>query len=230
MTIHTGQHKQPFGCTLGTNNVQLALPMICLDKEDFMVRCPWGDSSDIYRNYHDREWGVPVTDDNIQFEFLLLESAQAGLSWITILKKRENYRKAYDQFDPARVCRFGEKKKDQLLANAGIIRNRRKIEASFSNAKHFLSIQKEFGSFSRYIWRFTDFKPVVNRWKTQEEVPANSALSDEISKDLKKRGFAFLGSTIIYAHLQATGLINDHIVPCFRYKECIALAREIKKG
>ncbi len=195
-----------------------------------MNRCPWGEGSDIYRNYHDREWGVPTTDDTIQFEFLVLESAQAGLSWLTILKKRENYREAYDQFDPIKVSRFGEKKKDQLLENAGIVRNRRKIEASISNAQHFLEVRNTFGTFSRYLWRFTDFKPVVNRWKIQEEVPANSALSDEISKDMKKRGFTFLGPTIIYSHLQATGLINDHIVPCFRYTECIALAREIKEG
>jgi DNA-3-methyladenine glycosylase I len=169
--------------------------------------------------YHDTEWGVPVFDDQKHFEFLVLESAQAGLSWITILKKRENYRKAYDNFDPKKVARYGEAKKAKLLADAGIIRNRLKIEASITNAQRFLEIQKEFGSFSNYIWGFTNGKPVVGKRKTLGEIPARTELSDKISLDLKKRGFKFLGSIIMYSHLQATGIINDHITSCFRYKE-----------
>jgi DNA-3-methyladenine glycosylase I len=169
--------------------------------------------------YHDAEWGVPVFDDRKHFEFLVLESAQAGLSWITILKKRENYRKAYDGFDPAKVARYGLEKKEKLLADAGIVRNRLKIEASITNAQKFLEIQKEFGGFSNYIWGFTNGKPVVGKWKSLEELPVKTELSDTISLDLKKRGFKFLGSIIIYSHLQATGIVNDHIVSCFRYKE-----------
>jgi DNA-3-methyladenine glycosylase I len=166
--------------------------------------------------YHDEEWGVPVHDDNKHFEFLVLESAQAGLSWITILKKRENYRKAYDNFDPNKVALYDENKINQLMQNPGIVRNRKKIEASVNNAKCFLEIQEEFGSFDKYIWSFVDNKPVINKWNDLSEVPANSELSDMISKDLKKRGFKFLGTTIIYSHLQATGIINDHLVSCFR--------------
>ena len=169
--------------------------------------------------YHDTEWGVPVYDDKKQFEFLVLESAQAGLSWITILRKRENYRKAYDGFDPEKVARYGEAKKQKLLANPGIVRNRLKIEASISNARLFLELRKEYGSFSAYLWNFTSGKPVRNKWKTLAEIPSKTELSDRIAADLKKRGFRFLGSTIIYAHLQATGLVNDHLVSCFRYKE-----------
>ena len=181
-------------------------------------RCEWCESSDLYREYHDNEWGAPVHDDRKHFEFLVLESAQAGLSWITILKKRENYRKAYDGFDPAKVARYGDKKKAALMADAGIVRNRLKIEASINNAKHFLEIQKEYGSFSDYIWSFTKGKPVKGKWKTLSEIPVKTDLSDAISADLKKRGFKFLGSIIIYSHLQATGIVNDHIVSCFRYK------------
>jgi len=169
--------------------------------------------------YHDTEWGVPVFDDRKHFEFLVLESAQAGLSWITILKKRENYRKAYDNFDPVKVARYSEAKKAKLLADAGIVRNRLKIEASITNAQKFLEIQKEFGSFSNYIWGFTGGKPVVGKWKSLSELPAKTELSDKISLDLKKRGFKFLGSVIMYSHLQATGVINDHLMDCFRYKE-----------
>jgi DNA-3-methyladenine glycosylase I len=169
--------------------------------------------------YHDTEWDVPVFDDRKHFEFLVLESAQAGLSWITILKKRENYRKAYDNFDPKKVARYNEAKKAKLLANAGIIRNRLKIEASITNAQKFLEIQKEYGSFSNYIWGFTNGKPVVGKWKTIGTIPAKTELSDKISLDMKKRGFKFLGSIIMYSHLQATGIINDHIMDCFRYKE-----------
>jgi DNA-3-methyladenine glycosylase I len=173
--------------------------------------------------YHDAEWGVPVFDDRKQFEFLVLESAQAGLSWITILKKRENYRKAYDGFDPKKVARYGDKKKAALLADAGIVRNRLKIEASISNARQFLELQKEYGSFSNYIWGFTQGKTITGKWKSLEELPARSALSDQVAADMKKRGFRFLGSVIMYSHMQATGLINDHITGCFRYKE-------LKKG
>jgi DNA-3-methyladenine glycosylase I len=188
-----------------------------------MKRCEWGTGSEIYINYHDTEWGVPVFDDQKHFEFLVLESAQAGLSWITILKKRENYRKAYDNFDPKKVARYNEAKKSKLLADAGIIRNRLKIEASITNAQKFLEIQKEFGSFSNYIWGFTHGKPVTGKWKKMEEIPAKTELSDKISLDMKKRGFKFLGSIIMYSHLQATGIINDHIMGCFRYKEVSAI-------
>lgn len=182
-----------------------------------MNRCPWCLKDELYVKYHDEEWGVPVHDDAKHFEFLVLESAQAGLSWFTILKKRENYRKAYDNFDAAKVSQYDEHKIEELMQNAGIIRNRLKIESSISNAKGFLEIQKEFGSFDNYIWSFTDNKVVKNHWNDISEVPAVSELSDRVSKDLKKRGFKFLGSTIIYAHLQATGIINDHLTSCFRY-------------
>jgi DNA-3-methyladenine glycosylase I len=182
--------------------------------------CGWGTESELYNKYHDAEWGVPVFDDKKHFEFLVLESAQAGLSWFTILKKRENYRRAYDGFDPAKVARYGEKKKAALLADAGIVRNRLKIEASISNAVRFLEIQKEFGSFSNYIWGFTKGKQVIGKWKILAEIPARTELSDTISADLKKRGFKFLGSVIMYSHLQAAGIVNDHLTKCFRYKEC----------
>jgi len=184
-----------------------------------MKRCEWSIGSELYMEYHDTEWGVPVFDDQKHFEFLVLESAQAGLSWITILKKRENYRKAYDNFDPKKVARYGEAKKTKLLADAGIVRNRLKIEASISNAQKFLEIQKEFGSFSNYIWKFANGKPVIGKWKSIGEIPARTELSDEISLDMKKRGFKFLGSIIMYSHMQATGIINDHLMDCFRYKE-----------
>lgn len=182
-------------------------------------RCPWCGTDPIYVKYHDEEWGTPVHNDLKHFEFLVLESAQAGLSWITVLRKRSNYKSAYDNFDPIKVAAYSEEKVSELLGNAGIIRNRRKIEASINNAKMFLNIQREFGSFDNYIWKFVNYKPLVNKWKDISEVPATSNLSDEISKDLKKRGFKFVGSTIIYSYLQATGLINDHIVTCFRYDD-----------
>jgi DNA-3-methyladenine glycosylase I len=184
-----------------------------------MKRCEWSTGSELYTRYHDTEWGVPVFDDQKHFEFLVLESAQAGLSWITILKKREHYRAAYDNFDPKKVARYGEAKKAKLLANAGIVRNRLKIEASITNAQQFLKIQKEYGSFSNYIWSFTNGKPVIGKWKSLDEIPAKTALSDTVSRDMKKRGFKFLGSIIMYSHLQATGIINDHVTDCFRYKE-----------
>jgi DNA-3-methyladenine glycosylase I len=180
-------------------------------------RCPWCGSDELYVKYHDEEWGVPVHDDKRHFEFLVLESAQAGLNWLTVLRKRENYRKAYDSFDALKVSQYHEEKVNELMQNAGIIRNRRKIEASINNAKHFLEIQKEFKSFDNYIWSFVDNAPVLNHWEDISQVPATSDLSDRVSKDLKLRGFKFLGSTIVYAHLQATGVINDHLTNCFRY-------------
>ena len=182
-------------------------------------RCGWGDTSELYTNYHDEEWGAPVHDDRQHFEFMVLESAQAGLSWITILKKRENYRRAYDNFDPEKVARYGEKKIAALLEDSGIVRNRLKILASINNAKHFLEIQDEFGSFTDYIWGYVKNKPVIGKWKTLAEIPARTELSDRISADLKKRGFKFLGSTIIYSHMQAAGIVNDHLTSCYRYKE-----------
>jgi DNA-3-methyladenine glycosylase I len=184
-----------------------------------MTRCQWSEGDPIYIKYHDEEWGVPVHDDRKHFEFLVLESAQSGLSWLTILRKRENYRRAYDNFEPAKVAEYGEEKITELLSDPGIIRNRMKIEASVNNARRFLEIQKEFGSFDAYIWSFVDGKPVVNSYETVKEIPANSALSDRIAKDLKARGFKFLGSVTVYSHIQATGLVNDHIDSCFR-KQC----------
>jgi DNA-3-methyladenine glycosylase I len=188
-------------------------------------RCPWCEGADLYRQYHDEEWGVPVHDDRKHFEFLVLESAQAGLSWSTILKKRESYRKAYRGFDPQVVARFGDRDIERLLKDAGIVRNRLKIESSINNAKRFLEIQEEFGSFDAYLWGFVEGSPVVNRWKTLSQIPANTELSDRISKDLKARGFRFVGSTIIYAHLQAVGLVNDHLISCFRHSELAGKAR-----
>lgn len=182
-----------------------------------MNRCPWCGTDPLYIKYHDEEWGEPVHDDIKHFEFLVLESAQAGLNWLTILRKRENYRKAYDGFDPNKVAQYDENKLNELLQNEGIIRNRKKIEASINNAKKFLQIQKEFGSFDKYIWSFVDNKPVINQPQDISQVPATSELSDKVSKDLKARGFKFLGSTTVYAHLQATGIINDHLVSCFRH-------------
>lgn len=181
-----------------------------------MNRCSWCGNDELYIKYHDEEWGVPVHDDKKHFEFLLLESAQAGLSWITILRKRENYREAYDAFDVIKVSQYDEKKVAELLSNAGIIRNRRKIEASISNAKEFLNIQMEFGSFDNYIWSFVGNKQIINHWNDLSQLPANTDLSDKISKDLKKRGFKFLGTTIVYSYLQAIGIIDDHIDTCFK--------------
>jgi len=183
-------------------------------------RCPWANSDPLYIVYHDTEWGVPVRDDRLLFEFLILEGAQAGLSWITILKKRENYRKAFDGFDPAKVARYKPAKIEALLSNPGIVRNRLKVNAAVQNAQAFLAVQKEFGRFSDYIWNFVDGKPIVNHFETLGEIPASTALSDAISRDLKKRGFKFVGSTIIYAHMQATGMVNDHLVSCPRHKDC----------
>jgi DNA-3-methyladenine glycosylase I len=184
-----------------------------------MNRCPWCLGNELYIKYHDEEWGVPVHDDRKHFEFLILEGVQAGLSWLTILKKRENYRKAYDNFDVKKVSEYDESKIEELMNNPDIIRNRRKIEASINNAKKFLEVQKEFGSFDNFIWSFVDNNVVKNHWKDLSEIPATSELSDKVSKELKRRGFKFVGSTIIYAHLQAIGLINDHLVTCFRYDQ-----------
>jgi DNA-3-methyladenine glycosylase I len=184
-------------------------------------RCSWSESDELYIKYHDLEWGTPVHDDRKHFEFLVLESFQAGLSWHTILKKRENFRKAFDKFDPVKVAKYDKKKIEKLMKDAGIIRNRKKIEAAINNAKRFLEVQKEFGSFDKYIWGFTDHKPKINSWKRMAQIPTTTKLSDEISKDLKERGFKFVGSTTIYAHLQAIGVVNDHIVSCFRYNELV---------
>lgn len=186
------------------------------------IRCSWPASADpIYITYHDLEWGVPVRDDRKQFEFLVLESAQAGLSWLTILKRREGYRKAYDGFDPELVARYDENRVQHMLQNPGIIRNRKKIESSITNAGSFLEIQEKYGTFCNYLWGFTDGRQVVNRFTDLSEIPATSPLSDTIARDLKRRGFKFLGSTIIYAHLQATGLVNDHLISCYRHRECL---------
>lgn len=185
-----------------------------------LSRCPWCLSDPVYLDYHDKEWGVPVDDDRIQFEFLVLESAQAGLSWLTILKRREGYRRLYDNFDAKKVARYNEERIVKMLSDPGIIRNRKKIESSINNAQRFLEIQKEFGSFCNYLWDFVDNKQVVNHPANLSELQATTPLSDTISKDLKKRGFKFLGSTIIYAHLQATGLVNDHLTTCFRHGPC----------
>lgn len=185
-------------------------------------RCSWPTPGDkLYEDYHDEEWGVPVYDDRKIFEFLVLESAQAGLSWITVLRKRENYRKAFAGFDPVKVSKFTSKDVTRLLKDAGIIRNRMKIEAAINNAARFLEIQKEFGSFSKYIWGFVGGKPIKNRWKTLKDLPAKTKEAEALSKDLKDRGFKFLGPTVIYAHMQATGMVNDHMMDCFRYKELV---------
>ena len=183
-------------------------------------RCAWAIKSDIERDYHDAEWGVPRFDDAGQFEFLVLESAQAGLSWVTILKKREGYRKAFADFDPLKVMAFTEKDVNRLMLDAGIVRNRKKIESTISNARLFLDLAAKHGSFSNYIWSFVDGKPVINKWKEITQVPATSPISDAMAKEFKRLGFKFLGSTVLYAHMQATGMVNDHLVSCFRHKEC----------
>jgi DNA-3-methyladenine glycosylase I len=185
-----------------------------------VVRCAWSEGIDpAYMRYHDEEWGVPVRDDRVHFEFLVLEAAQAGLSWWTILRKREGYRRAFADFDATKVARFTARTVDKLMQDASIVRNRQKIEAAIANARGFLGIQREFGTFDRYVWGFVGGKPIVNRWRKQSDVPPTSKESDALSKDLKARGFKFVGSTIVYAHMQATGLVNDHLVSCFRYTE-----------
>jgi DNA-3-methyladenine glycosylase I len=178
-------------------------------------RCGWAGDDPLYCAYHDTEWGVPVHDDQRLFEFLILEGAQAGLSWITVLRKRDNYRKAFSGFDPIKVARFDEARRERLMQNEGIIRNRLKIESTVINAKAFLKVQKEFGSFDAYIWSFVGGKPRINRWASLKDVPASTAESDAMSKDLKKRGFKFVGTTICYAFMQACGLVNDHVADCF---------------
>ncbi len=183
------------------------------------TRCSWAGSDPIYIKYHDTEWGVPVHDDRRLFEFLILEGAQAGLSWLTILKKRHNYTKAFDNFDPHKVAGYNTRKVKQLISNAGIIRNRLKIEAALQNARSFLAVQQEFGSFDKYIWQFVGGKTLKNNWNTVAEIPAQTATSVAMSSDLKKRSFKFVGPTICYAFMQATGLVNDHTVDCFRYNE-----------
>jgi DNA-3-methyladenine glycosylase I len=182
-------------------------------------RCPWCESNALQIAYHDREWGVPVHDDRTWFEFLILEGAQAGLSWDTILKKRAGYRQAFAKFDPRKVARFSAARRRSLMKHPGIVRNRLKIESTVTNAQAFLAVQKEFGSFDAYIWRFTGGRPLVNRRRQMKDVPASTPESDAMSKDLKKRGFRFVGSTICYAFMQATGMVNDHLVGCFRYRE-----------
>ena len=183
------------------------------------TRCGWSTTDPLYVRYHDEEWGVPVHDDRRLFEMLILEGAQAGLSWITILKKRQNYRKAFDRFDARKIAKYDARKRRQLLANAGIVRNRLKIEATISNAKAFLAVRKEFGSFDAYIWQFVGGAQIQNRWKSLKEIPPKTEESDLMSKDLKKRGFRFVGSTICYAFMQAVGMVNDHVDTCFRYTQ-----------
>lgn len=189
-----------------------------MKKGEELFRCQWCLKFDQYIRYHDEEWGVAVHDDRVHFEFLILEGAQAGLSWSMILKKREGYRKNFADFDPGKVARFTEKKLEKILLDPGIVRNRLKVYATVNNAKRFLEVQKEFGSFDNYIWSFVKGKPILNKWKTMKQVPATTKESDALSKDLIKRGFKFVGSTVIYAHMQACGLVNDHLVDCWRHK------------
>jgi DNA-3-methyladenine glycosylase I len=188
-------------------------------------RCGWAGSDPLYVDYHDREWGVPLHDERKLFEFLVLEGAQAGLSWITILRKRDRYRAAFDGFDPEKVARYDQRKVRKLLADPGIIRNRLKIASAISNARAFLAVQEEFGSFDAYMWRFVDGAPRQNAWRTMKQVPVRTAVSDRFSRDLIQRGFKFVGSIICYAHMQAVGMVNDHIVPCFRHREVKRWAR-----
>ncbi len=190
---------------------------------DHKRRCEWVPLDDaLYVAYHDSEWGVPVFDDRKLFEFLILEGFQAGLSWRTVLHKREHFRRAFDNFDPQKIAGYDEKKVSELLQNKGIIRNRSKIKASIKNARAFLQVQEKYGTFSTYIWQFTDGRPIINHWKHIDEIPASTKLSDTISKELKRLGFSFVGTTIVYAHMQATGMVNDHVVHCFRHAELAA--------
>jgi DNA-3-methyladenine glycosylase I len=192
-------------------------------------RCKWAEGMNPgYVEYHDSEWGVPVFDDRVQFEFLILEGAQAGLSWSTVLAKRENYRKAFAGFDPAKVARFTQRRVEKLLENPGIIRNRLKVKAAVTNAKAFLAVQEEFGSFSDYIWGFVGGEPIQHRLRKDGDTPATSPESDALATDLKRRGFKFVGSTIVYAHMQATGLVNDHVTSCFRHEPCAAMAKSLR--
>lgn len=186
-------------------------------------RCPWCGDDPLYQDYHDNVWGVPVHDDQTLFEFLTLEGAQAGLSWITVLRKRENYRAAFDGFDPAKIARYSDKRQEKLLQNPGIIRNRLKVSSTVTNAQAFLAVQAECGSFDDYIWGFVDGQPIINRFKSMADVPASTPLAEALSKDLKQRGFRFVGPTIVYAHMQATGMVNDHLLGCHRHKACAKL-------
>jgi DNA-3-methyladenine glycosylase I len=188
-----------------------------MNKSRIIKRCPWGLSDPLYTKYHDKEWGVPVHSDRKLFEMLILEGAQAGLSWITILKKRENYRKAFDNFDAAKIAKYNKRKIEQLLKNEGIIRNKLKINAAVINAKVFLQVKEEFGTFDKYIWQFVGNKPIISKRKSMKDIPAKTKESDTMSKDLMKRGFKFVGSTICYAFMQAVGMVNDHMVDCWRY-------------
>jgi DNA-3-methyladenine glycosylase I len=197
---------------------------------DAKRRCPWCLGSDLYRRYHDEEWGVPVHDDARLFEFLILEGAQAGLSWSTILAKRENYRRAFARFDPEKVARFGARDAKRLMGDAGIVRNRLKIGAAIGNARAFLEVRREFGSFDAYLWRFVDGRPLQNRRRNMKQVPARTAVSDAISKDLKRRGFRFVGSTIVYAFMQAVGMVNDHLIACFRRKPLSVRPRTVSSA
>ncbi|MFA6036818.1 MAG: DNA-3-methyladenine glycosylase I [Legionellales bacterium] len=185
--------------------------------KDLIKRCAWVNDDPLYIDYHDHEWGVPVYDDRLLFEFLILEGAQAGLSWITVLKKRDNYRKCFDHFDAQKIAKYNDKKIAELLNNPGIIRNRLKINAAVTNAKAYLQVKQEWGNFSNYIWHFVDGKPIKNHWQSKQHLPSSSAISDAMSKDLKKRGFKFVGSTICYAYMQAVGMVNDHTEDCFCY-------------
>ncbi len=192
-----------------------------------VVRCKWAEGTSLdYIEYHDTEWGVPVWDDRTQFEFLILEGAQAGLSWSTILNKRDGYRRQFAEFDPEKVARFTKRRVEKILQDPGVVRNRLKVESAVTNARAFLEVQKEFGTFCDYIWDFVGGKPIQNRFRKDNDIPATSPESDALSKDLKKRGFKFVGSTIVYAHMQATGMVNDHVTGCFRYKPCAALGRQ----
>jgi DNA-3-methyladenine glycosylase I len=191
-----------------------------------MKRCAWPGSNPLMQQYHDEEWGVPLHDDRLFFEFLVLDAAQAGLSWSTILNKREGYRKAFDNFDVKKVARYTPAKVAKLLADPGIVRNRLKVQSAVTNAKAFLAVQREFGSFDAYIWQFTGGKPILNAWKQLSEIPTRSPASDAMSKDLKKRGFAFVGSTICYAFMQAAGLVNDHTTDCYRYNQLKKMAKK----
>jgi DNA-3-methyladenine glycosylase I len=186
-------------------------------------RCTWCGDDPLYVAYHDEEWGVPVRDDRTLFEFLILEGAQAGLSWITILRKREGYRELFDSFDPVKIARYSDKKLDKLLLDPKIVRNRLKVYGARKNALAFLKVQEERESFANYIWDFVDHQPAQNHWKSMQDVPATSTISDKLSKDMKKRGFTFVGSTILYAHMQATGMVNDHTTDCFRHRDCQSL-------
>ncbi len=205
--------SDPEKCSIGFSRKRIS-------GDNPVFRCPWAGNDPLYQDYHDQEWGVPCRDDQKLFEFLVLESAQAGLAWITILRKREHYRRAFAEFRPEQVASFNQQDVAQLLQNRGIVRNRLKIESAVSNARLFLDIQAQFGSFADYLWGFVDNRSIQNHWQDTDAVPATTPLSDTISRDMKKRGFRFFGSTICYAYLQATGLVNDHLIGCFRHRQC----------